>query len=133
MKIKSIEETSWNNRTSTWYSSGYDGFVITFEDDKQIKMGISNGQSCCEQFGYLMSQDDFSDFIGAGLLNIEGVDSDKASIDLGRSLYTGNAMFINVYTTAGLLQFVAYNEHNGYYSHEAVVIENGTVTISESL
>jgi hypothetical protein len=129
MKITSIEEASWSR--SSW--SGYDGFIITLEDNTQIKLGISNGQGCCEQWGYLMSQDDFSDFIGAAVLNIEGVDSERASIDLGRELYEGNAMFINVYTTAGLLQFVAYNEHNGYYSHEAVVIENGTVTISESL
>jgi hypothetical protein len=80
-----------------------------------------------------MSQDDFSDFIGATILNIQGVDSERASIDLGRALYEGNAMFINVYTTDGLLQFVAYNEHNGYYSHDAVVIENGIVTLSEDL
>lgn len=131
MKIKTIEETSWSRSASSW--SGYDGFIITFADDTQIKLGISNGQNCCEQWGYLMSQDDFSHFIGAVVLNIEGVDSRNASIDLGRELYEGNAMFINIYTTAGLLQFVAYNEHNGYYSHEAVVVENGTVTISESL
>ena len=131
MKIKSIEETSWSRSSNSW--SGYDGFIITFEDDTQIKLGISNGQGCCEQWGYLMSQDDFSDFVGARVLSVEGVDSNKASIDLGRALYKGNAMFINVSTTAGLLQFVAYNEHNGYYSHEAVVVENGTVTHSESL
>ena len=26
--------------------------------------------------------------------------------------------------TAGTLQFTAYNEHNGYYSHDAFVISN---------
>ena len=31
-------------------------------------------------------------------------------------------MFVNVETDKGLLQFVAYNEHNGYYGHEACVI-----------
>lgn len=31
-------------------------------------------------------------------------------------------MFINVETTNGLLQFVAYNEHNGYYGHEVKLV-----------
>lgn len=33
-----------------------------------------------------------------------------------------SAMFINVETTKGLLQFVAYNEHNGYYVHEVKLV-----------
>ena len=31
-------------------------------------------------------------------------------------------MFVNINTSNGALQFAAYNEHNGYYGHEAVVI-----------
>jgi hypothetical protein len=30
-------------------------------------------------------------------------------------------MFVNIDTSRGRLQFVAYNAHNGYYSHEATV------------
>ena len=37
-------------------------------------------------------------------------------------LDAGSAMFINVETTNGLLQFVAYNEHNGYYGHEVKLV-----------
>jgi hypothetical protein len=37
-------------------------------------------------------------------------------------LDAGSAMFINVETTKGLLQFVAYNEHNGYYGHEVKLV-----------
>lgn len=34
----------------------------------------------------------------------------------------GGAMFVNLETSEGLLQFAAYNSHNGYYGHEAVLI-----------
>jgi hypothetical protein len=128
MKIKSIEETSWGR--SAW--SGYDGFVVTLEDDSQIKMGISNGQGCCERWGYLMSEDNLSGYIGAEYLGIEAVGQALEHVEV-TEVYEGGIMFINIKTSKGLLQFVAYNEHNGYYSHEAVVIENGTVTHSESL
>lgn len=37
-------------------------------------------------------------------------------------LDAGSAMFINVETTKGLLQFVAYNEHNGYYGHDVLLV-----------
>jgi len=33
-------------------------------------------------------------------------------------------MFVDLKTDRGKLQFVAYNEHNGYYGHEAEVICN---------
>ena len=130
MKIKSIEQGSWKRGTSSW--SGYDGYVVTLEDDTQIKLGIDNGQSCCENWGYLMSEDSFEEFIGAQYLSAQVVDSKLATFDLG-GVYESDCMFVNINTSKGLLQFVAYNEHNGYYSHEAVVIENGTVTHSTSL
>jgi hypothetical protein len=128
MKIKSIEETTWGR--GSW--SGYDGYVITLEDDTQIKMGISNGQSCCENWGYLTSEDSLEEFVGAEYLSAEVVDSKLATTSLG-SVYESDCMFVNIKTSKGVLQFVAYNEHNGYYSHEAVVIENGTTTHSQSL
>ena len=37
-------------------------------------------------------------------------------------LDSGGAMFVNLETSEGLLQFVAYNAHNGYYGHEAVLV-----------
>lgn len=50
-KILKIEETSFD---------GKDGFVIT-TDQQEIKLGIDNGQCCCENWGYFMSEDDLSD------------------------------------------------------------------------
>lgn len=42
--------------------------------------------------------------------------------NMKEDLDAGSAMFINVETTKGLLQFVAYNEHNGYYGHEVKLV-----------
>lgn len=131
MKIKNIEDTSWSDR-QTWYSSGYDGFIITLEDDTQIKMGISNGQSCCEQWGYLISEDSLDQFIGAEYHGVEVVNEKLETVSM-RNIYEGSCMFVNIKTSEGVVQFVAYNEHNGYYGHQAVVVEDGTTTHSESL
>ena len=112
--ILKIEETTFE---------GKDGFVIT-TSKQQIKLGIDNGQFCCENWGYFMSEDDTSDFIGAKLIDVKITDTllnpnDEFDVN---DMYEGGVMFVNVETDKGLLQFVAYNEHNGYYGHEACVI-----------
>jgi len=112
--ILKIEETTFE---------GKDGFVIT-TSEQQIRLGIDNGQCCCENWGYFMSEDDTSDFIGAKLIDVKITDTllkpnDEFDVN---DMYEGDVMFVNVETDKGLLQFVAYNEHNGYYGHEACVI-----------
>lgn len=123
-KILRIEEGSFKNE-DRWPSS-FDGFIIT-TDKQAIKMGISDGQSCCENWGYLMSEDDLEQFQGAKLLKIEVTDTDKNKAELKEEYeYTdeGGVMFIDIVTDKGVLQFTAYNCHNGYYGHEAVVISS---------
>ena len=112
--ILKIEETTFD---------GKDGFVIT-TNEQSIKLGIDNGQCCCENWGYFMSEDDTSDFIGAKLIDVKITDTLlKPNDDFDvNDMYEGDVMFVNVETDKGLLQFVAYNEHNGYYGHEACVI-----------
>lgn len=128
-KIISINETTFKRTTGF---GSYEGFVITLADDRTIQMGISAGQCCCETYGYLTSQDDLTDFIGATFISVAVTDAELKHYDVA-SVYDGAAMFINVETSRGCLQFVAYNEHNGYYSHDAVLVENGTTTHTESL
>ena len=111
-KILKIEETSFD---------GKDGFVIT-TDQQEIKLGIDNGQCCCENWGYFMSEDDLSEFVGSNLIAVKVVDTALKKWDEIEDMYEGDAMFVNIETSNGLLQFVAYNEHNGYYGHEACVI-----------
>jgi tRNA(Ile2) C34 agmatinyltransferase TiaS len=43
------------------------------------------------------------------------------NIDPKSADFEGGVMFVNIETNEGTLQFVAYNEHNGYYGHIAKV------------
>lgn len=83
-----------------------------------------NCECCCENWGYLSSEDDFGSFIGSELKNVYVTDSELGTIvsNMKEDLDAGSAMFINVETTRGLLQFAAYNEHNGYYGHDVRLV-----------
>ena len=122
-KILKIEKTEFkhDDKSKSYYN--LEGYKIT-TDRQVIKLGIDNGQSCCENWGYFMSEDDVQSFVGSILIGIELTDTQLKKVeefDIDNS-YEGDAMFVNLKTNNGLLQFVAYNEHNGYYGHEACVI-----------
>jgi hypothetical protein len=129
-KIVSIKETSFPLIPSG--RDEYDGYVISLEDGEQVKMGISNTQSCCENWGYLTSEDNLEEFVGAELISVGVVDEALNVKDIP-AVYDGGVMFINVYTSSGMFQFIAYNEHDGYYSHDAVLIVRDRVEGSEYL
>ena len=113
---------------------GHSGYLI-ITDKQEIELSISNMQDCCENWGYFMSEDNIDDYIGANLIGIELTDTllNEASMvkegfterqggkDMFRWIYEGGIMFVDIKTDRGVLQFVAYNEHNGYYGHEARV------------
>ena len=120
--ITAINEVAGNN---LWPSmAGYE--VLT--DKQRIELVINDNQQCCERCGYFMSEDDPAQFVGAQLLGIELTDtalkpeSLKANdLDPSHEYFEGSVMFVTLNTSKGPLQFVAYNEHNGYYGHEAKV------------
>ena len=119
-KILRIEETNFKRNKEDWNS--FEGFQIV-TDKQTIKLGISDGQSCCERSGYFMRNDDIKEFEGANLIDIAIADTALNVKKLeSEDLYEPNLMFVNLNTSEGLLQFVAYNCHNGYYGHEAVVL-----------
>lgn len=117
-KILAINEDGF--KKGTGYYCGFDGFNIV-TSEQTIKVGISNSSNCCENWGTVTSEDTFEDFIGAELLSVEVV-NDKLEKTVLPELYEGSCMFVNFNTSKGLFQLVVYNDHNGYYSHEAVVI-----------
>ncbi|WP_163051659.1 DUF7448 domain-containing protein [Bacillus cereus] len=118
-KIISIEEDTFESSKGCGH---YDGFNIV-TDKQTIKLGISNEQNCCENWGYFLSEDNPVDFLGSELLRIEVTDTSLNKSNLPEyGLDEGDVMFIDLVTSKGVLQFAAYNEHNGYYGHEAVVI-----------
>jgi len=108
-----------------WQS--FDGWrVVT--DDQTVVVGISNSQSCCESWGYFNSDDDPQKHVGAELLRVERVSEDETKRlvttipDMEYGLDSGGAVFVNIVTDRGTFQLAAYNSHNGYYGHGAVVI-----------
>lgn len=114
--ILKIEEV---NEDGEW--KGKSGYAIT-TNRQVVKLLIDNYQSCCEYWGYFMSEDNLENFVGAKMVDVYLTDTylnTKRLEDMG--LYEPNLMFVNVSTERGLLQFVAYNEHNGYYGHGAYV------------
>lgn len=127
--IESISETDFKTNTG-YYDPYYDGYVIK-TNKQEIKMGITNSQGCCENWGYFTSEDDLTRFIGATLLDIKVTDTCLVKEKL-INVYDGDVMFIDIETSEGVLQFVAYNSHNGYYGHNAVVISE-QLNISETI
>lgn len=103
------------------------GFEVV-TDKQSIKLYIDNESSCCEEWGYFWCNDNPQDFIGAELRTVSLTDTAlneaqmKANnLNPNEKWFQGSVMFVNLETDKGMLQFVAYNEHNGYYGHEAKV------------
>jgi hypothetical protein len=131
-KIKSIRKETFSQ--SDW--EAYDGYVIECENDI-VKIGIDNNQSCCENWGYMSSNDEDLDYyVGADLLSVRVVDENllKTKILEEGDIFSegGGIMFVDVDTTRGVFQIAMYNDHDGYYGHDAVVITKES-TICERL
>lgn len=92
-------------------------------DQQVISFLISNSAGCCENWGYITTEDTLSDFVGAVLLDIELIDMDFEAHPLTKGMSSDEISwcFIDVKTSKGVLQFVLYNQHNGYYGHSAAI------------
>lgn len=124
--IKSIKEVDWKESERDYME--YSGFIIK-TDRQEIKIGISNCQSCCESWGYFISEDEIQDYIGAELIDIVLADTELKSSVFNKEMEDiymeeCSIMFVNFNTNKGMFQFTAYNSHNGYYGHTAVIISN---------
>jgi hypothetical protein len=120
-KILRIEEATFENMGCR-YNVTFEGYQI-ITDKQTIKIGIENGQCCCEDWGFFMTEDDLTDFVNADLISVEVVDTALKVEKLKELRVEGcDTMFVNFNTTKGLLQFVAYNDHNGSYGHDAIII-----------
>jgi hypothetical protein len=107
------------------------GFQIV-TTEQTITLAIDDESSCCESWGYFLTEDDTAKFIGAALLSVEITDTNRSGriFETGwdykegeniEPLDDGDVMFVDIRTDRGVLQFVAYNAHNGYYGHRARV------------
>ena len=132
-RIVKIEEFIGNDDAFDDDDYGYSGYKI--HTDKQvISLLISNGQSCCEDWGYLMSEElnDGDNFIGANITSIKEVSLADITKDEDEDDYFDPCIFINVNTDRGTLQFKAYNSHNGYYGHD-VRVHSEQLKLKETL
>jgi hypothetical protein len=110
------------------------GFQIV-TSEQLITLAISDDPGCCESWGYFLTEDNTEKFIGAELRGVSITDTNRsnrrfvmatAAPEAGddrpiESLDQGDVMFVDLETDRGILQFFAYNAHNGYYGHTASV------------
>jgi len=102
------------------------GYKIT-TSNQIIELSIDNYQRCCEDWGYFISNDEIKSFINSNVLSIIIVDDELNTHIFNKNMEDiymeeCSTMFVNIETNNGTLQFVAYNSHNGYYSHKATLI-----------
>lgn len=113
-----------------------DGYRVT-TDKHTFSVLIDNGQSCCENWGYFASNDDFEPFIGAELLSVEFIDEalNKKQFDelFKYGFDCGGAQFVDFNTSRGTLQLAVYNDHNGYYGHSIAVIKDSDFLLEGAL
>lgn len=120
--IKRIEEVS--------NDEGMEGYKIT-TDKTVIKCYIDNFQSCCEDSGYMCSNDDINEFMGAEIRDVYVTDEALKTLEIRiGDTYNGGATFVNVETDKGTFQMAVYNSHNGYYAHDIKVQVNNEVIAS---
>ena len=133
MKILKIEEfdnvEAEKLKLGNNHWSNYEGYKIT-TTIKDFYLLVSNGASCCEDWGHITSEDSLDYFIGAEIQNFRCIDNaDYNEITLTRN-HVGeygadvfDCAFIDFNTDKGNLQFAVYNHHNGYYGHDIVLLE----------
>lgn len=95
-----------------------------------------NGQSCCENWGYLSSEDDLTQFIGNELIEVKLTDVALNQSKLEDSGYydgDGGIQFVDFVTNKGVFQLAVYNSHNGYYGHGIVVAKDNDILLNDTL
>lgn len=114
----------------------YDGYRVTTVKHTFMVL-ISNEQNCCEEWGYLSSNDDLDYYIGAVLREVKLTDTalnqkvlDKPALEYFDS---GGVQFVDFATNKGTFQLAVYNGHNGYYGHSVFVTKDNTIIHSDTI
>lgn len=133
-KIIEISEVFNVEGGSSWHK--LDGYRVKTEGHEFLVL-ISNGQCCCEHWGYMTSDDNLPFYIGAELLSVKATDTalNKAKVDeeAPYGFDCGGIQFVDFETDKGTFQLAVYNAHNGYYGHTVRLVKDGEVLISEGL
>lgn len=108
------------------YPRSYEGVRIVLDNGEEIFFGINMASNCCEQYDYLHSVDDPEEFVGATFVRLDEKDTWPENVGEEEPTYwdCGGFQAIDIVTDCGVMQFVVYNSHNGYYSH-ATILKQG--------
>ena len=143
ISIKEIEDfeiesvSSLKDKNGVRGGDSMDGYEIV-TDEHTYRVLIDNEQSCCEEWGYLSSEDDLDKFLGAKLKDIKFTDTalnqKKVSDTCGTDDFDeGGIIFVDFETTNGVLQLAVYNGHNGYYGHGILVTKDMKILLNETI
>lgn len=115
----------------------YDGYSIVTSQHAFLIL-IDNGQSCCENWGYFSTEDDFSTYIGKELKEVNLTDTALNKRKVEENGYygydAGGIQFVDfVFTDGSVLQFAVYNDHNGYYGHGIIFSRDEEIFYSDTL
>ena len=113
-----------------------DGYKV--ETDKHaFYVLIDNGQSCCENWGYMTSEDNFEPFIGVELFEVNVTDvglNQKVLTKMGNDYIDNDEIqFVDFKTSNGTFQLAVYNSHNGYYGHGILVAKDNEILLNNTL
>jgi hypothetical protein len=118
--------------------SGYgekDGYLVETDKHKWHLL-IDNSQSCCEDWGYLWSDDNLENYIGKELMSVKITDMalNTKMIEKEKDIYEGAIKFVDFnFSDGGVLQFAVYNSHNGYYGHDILIAKDKKILLSDVL
>ena len=121
------------NNLQGW--GGKDGFEIKTDTHTWLIL-IDNGQSCCEDWGYIVSNDHFKKFLGKEVISVKLTDKalNTKMVEKEKEIYEGGIQFVDFnFSDGDSLQFAVYNSHNGYYGHDIVVARDKKVILDEVL
>jgi hypothetical protein len=113
-----------------------DGYKVT-TSEHAFHVLIDNGQSCCEGWGYISSDDNLAPFIGAELREVNLTDTalntKKVEETAEYGFDGGGIQFVDFVTDRGTFQLAVYNGHNGYYGHGILVAKDDDIILSDTL
>lgn len=114
----------------------YDGYKINTTEQEYLIL-IDNGQCCCESWGYFVSEDDISSYVGKQLVDVSLTDKALNNKKVEESGYyddCGGIQFVDFkFSDGSVLQFAVYNAHNGYYGHPIIIAKGKDIILQDTL
>lgn len=123
MAAETITSITEYNSPLAVYGSEMGHQIITSK--QTVLLAIDDEGSCCETWDCFFHTAT-EEFVGAELLGVERAEEALACIGISAAedleTYEANILHVNIITDRGVLQWTAYNNHNGYYPHGVRVV-----------